>query len=423
MTILAPVATEAGWRRMIAVATTPPYSWFLLGEIADTISVWMGRLALGWLVWELTRSPAWLGILSFIKFAPTIVLGLVGGVLADRMSRRTLVIAVQAAAVAKSVAILALLATGALGLPMLIAIEFSIGTAIALSQAASKTIITRMVSEDRLSAAIALDSVVFNVAAMIGPAIAGAIMLGFDLLTCFAAIAVLQAINLAVLAAVVPGDLASRATPGESMLQSINAAMRYALHHPAIGPLLLLHLAFTLCVRPLVDMLPAFAGGVLGEGVHAVSLLTSALGAGAIASGLWLASRRSHAGLCRIVLHGMLWLGVAMIGFAAAPTIAVAAPIAIVIGVGMTVRGAGIQTLIQIAATDHLRGRVLSFYGLVLNGGAALGAAAMGGLAEWLGLRLAIEAMALASLAIWAAIMTRRRAMEAALEPDAPKIA
>jgi predicted MFS family arabinose efflux permease len=164
-------------------------------------------------------------------------------------------------------------------------------------------------------------------------------------------------------------------------------------------------------------MLPAYAGGVLHAGVDAVSLLTSAIGAGAITSGLWLASRRSAVGLCRIVLNGMLWMGLAMVAFGAAPNLAVAAALALVIGAGMTVRAAGIQTLIQLAAADHLRGRVLSFYGLVLNGGVALGAALMGGLAEAMGLRGAIATMALVSLAIWAAVMMRRHEIAASLEP------
>ena len=403
---------------MVAVATTGPYSWYLLGEVADTLGVWMQRLALGWLVWQLTRSPAWLGILSFLKFAPTIALGLIGGVLADRMSRRVLVIGMQAIAVLKAVVITVLLWSGDLSIGILVVIELVIGTGIALSQAASRTLVNDLVPSDRLSSAIALDSVVFNVSTMIGPAVAGAVMLAFDLTICFAVIAVLTTVHLVVLFAVVP-DRSFGAPAEESMVGAIVTATRYALAHPGIGPMLALHLAFTLCARPLIEMLPAYAGGVLHEGVDAVSLLTSAVGAGAIGSGLWLASRRSHLGLCRVVLRGMLWMGLAMIAFAFAPNLAVAAALALVIGAGMTVRAAGIQTLIQLAAADHLRGRVLSFYGLVLNGGVALGAALMGALAEGIGLRWAIFAMSLVSLAIWAAVMMRRREIQASLEPAA----
>ena len=186
-----PAPTQPGWRRMVAVATTPPYSWYLAGEVADTLGVWMQRLALGWLVWELTRSPAWLGILSFLKFAPTIVLGLIGGVLADRMSRRTLVIGMQMTALFKAVIITLLLWTGGLSIAILVAIELVIGTAIALSQAAGRSLVNDLVPADRLSSAIALDSVVFNVSTLVGPAVAGAVMLAFDMTICFAVITVL----------------------------------------------------------------------------------------------------------------------------------------------------------------------------------------------------------------------------------------
>jgi predicted MFS family arabinose efflux permease len=315
------------------------------------------------------------------------------------------------------VAITLLLWTGGLSIAILVAIELVIGTAIALSQAANRTLVNDLVPADRLSSAIALDSVVFNVSTLVGPAVAGAVMLAFDLTVCFAVITVLTTVHLVILFLVVPAGRSRTAGEPESMLSAIVTATRYALAHPGIGPMLALHLAFTLCARPLIDMLPAYAGGVLHAGVDAVSLLTSAIGAGAITSGLWLASRRSHLGLCRIVLNGMLWMGLAMVAFAAAPNLLVAAALALVIGAGMTVRAAGIQTLIQLAAADHLRGRVLSFYGLVLNGGVALGAALMGGLAEAMGLRGAIATMALVSLAIWAAVMMRRHEIAAALEP------
>jgi MFS family permease len=188
------------------------------------------------------------------------------------------------------------------------------------------------------------------------------------------------------------------------------------MRHPGIAPLLILHFAFTFAVRPIIDMLPAFAGGELGDGVDAVSLLTSMVGAGAIASGVYLASRKPGPGLLRLVMASMVVLGAAMLGFAFAPTLWVAAAMAALIGAGMAVRAAGVQTLVQLAATEDLRGRVLSLYGLGLNTGASLGAIGVGALAEWLGLRWALASVAIASLLVLALTLLRRREMEAALE-------
>jgi MFS family permease len=409
----------AGWRRMVVVATTPPFSWYLLGQTADTIGVWMQRLAMGWVVWEMTGSAGWLGVMTFLKFAPTIALGLIGGVLADRASRRRIIIAVQAFAVVKTLAIVVLMALGWLNLALLLLLEFAIGTAIALGQASSKTIVSELVPAERLGSAIALNSVVFNTSTLIGPAIAGAVMLALGTVACFAVIAALFAIHLIVICLVVPdAEPRRRAAGSESMGRAILAALRYSVRHDGIGPMLALHLAFTLCARPLVDLIPAFVGGELGGGVDAVSLLTSMVGAGAVIAGIYLAQRRPGPGLCWIVMATMVLLGIAMLGYAAAPSLAVAAPLAALIGAGMSVRGAGIQTLVQLAAAENLRGRVLSFYGLVLNGGAAIGGLAMGLLADAIGLREAIAVMTAAALLVSLALLPRRRRMEAALEGE-----
>ena len=259
-----------GWRRLVDVATTPPYSWYLLGQAADTIALWMQRLALGWLVWELTQSAAWLGAVSFLKFAPTMVLGLIGGVLADRFSRGHIVLAAQAVTVAQSALIAVLLALDGLNLPILVALMLMVGIALGLSQASSKTVVNELVPRDRLGAAIALNSVVFNVSQLIGPAIAGLVMVFFGMIACFVAITFLFAINLAVFAVIMPRIRNPARPSSEPMLRAIATALGFCMRHPAIAPLLALHLAFTFATRPILDMLPAFAGGELNAGIDAV---------------------------------------------------------------------------------------------------------------------------------------------------------
>jgi predicted MFS family arabinose efflux permease len=117
-------------------------------------------------------------------------------------------------------------------------------------------------------------------------------------------------------------------------------------------------------------------------------------------------------------MASMLVLGLAMLGFAAAPGLWVAAAMGALIGGGMAVRAAGVQTLVQLAATEDLRGRVLSLYGLGLNTGAALGAIGVGALADAIGLREALAVVAIASLAVLGLVWLRRRDMEQALEDE-----
>ncbi len=408
--------TGYGWRRLVDVATTAPYSWYLLGQAADTIALWMQRLALGWLVWELTQSAAWLGAVSFLKFAPTMVLGLFGGVLADRLSRGHIVLAAQTVTVAKAVLVAVLLAVGGLNLPILVALILMVGVAVGLSQASSKTVVNELVPRHQLGAAIALNSVVFNVAQLIGPALAGLVMVFFGMIVCFAVVALLFAVNLVVFAVILPRIRNPARPSSEPVLRAITTALGFCMRHPAIAPLLVLHLAFTFATRPILDMLPAFAGGDLNAGIDAVSLLTSAVGAGAIASGLYLAARKAGPGLLGIVLVSMIVLGIAMLAFAMAPTLLIALPLAALIGGGMTVRAAGIQTMIQLSATEDLRGRVMSIFGIVLNSGAALGGIGVGLLADAIGLRQAIMLTAVASLVVLALVMRRRREMRDSVE-------
>ncbi|MBM3521498.1 MAG: MFS transporter [Alphaproteobacteria bacterium] len=419
-TAAAEPANEPGWRRLVAVATTRPYCWYLIGLTGDSMAIWMQRLAVGWLVWELTGSTAWLGIIVFLKFAPTIVLGLIGGVLADRFERRTIIAVAEVVSALQAAIAAALYLAGLLDMPVLLFLTFCVGVANALAQASGNLIVSELVPPERLGSAIALTSVVFNVATVIGPALAGAIMFVFGIAACLGAIAACFALHLAVVLLIRPRADATRAPDlGEPILRSITTALAYAFRHPGIGPLLALHVSFTACARPLLDMLPAFAGGELGEGVETVSLLTSLVGVGAIASGVALAWRRPEPGLCVIVLAGMAAMGVAMLAFAFVPSTLAASPLALVIGIGMTIRAAATQTLIQTGAAEELRGRVLSLYGLGIHGGTAIGGVAMGLLAEVIGLRLAIAVMTLGAMAVLGFVLPRRRAIERSLE--APK--
>lgn len=413
----APRRTE-GLRRMLAVASAPPYSWYLAGQAADAVALWMQRLALGWLVWELTGSATWLGAISFLKFAPTMLLGLFGGVLADRFARGILVVAGQAVTVASALGVAGLVAADAITMPLLVALTLAVGIAVGLTQAASKAVVNELVPRADVPSAIALNSVVFNVSQLVGPALAGIVLVFAGMVACFGTVAALFATNLVVFLLLLPRLSARPQGDGQPMLRAIATAIGFCARHEGIAPLLALHFVFTFAARPVVDLIPAFAGGALRDGVDAVSLLTSAVGLGAVATGMYLAARRHRPGLVRLVMRSMLVLGLAIAGFAAAPDLVTATAMATLIGAGMAVRAAGVQTLVQLAASDNLRGRVLSLYGLGLNTGAALGGLAVGALADAIGLREAIAATALLSLAALALAARRSARMEAALERE-----
>ena len=218
-------SADQGLRHLVAVATRAPYSWYVAGQAADTIGLWMQRLALGWLVWELTGSATWLGAISFLKFAPTMLLGLFGGVLADRFPRGRIVLAAQAVTVFQAAAVALLIVTGDISLPILVVLTLMVGIAVGLSQAASKAVVSELVPRADVPAAIALNSVVFNVSQLAGPAIAGVVLVFAGNVACFVAVALLFATNLVVFWRILPHVSARPAGDGQPMLRAIGTAL------------------------------------------------------------------------------------------------------------------------------------------------------------------------------------------------------
>jgi predicted MFS family arabinose efflux permease len=191
------------------------------------------------------------------------------------------------------------------------------------------------------------------------------------------------------------------------MLGAVAEGLRYTWHHPGIGPILLLQALLAVCARPFVELLPGFAADVFGRGAAGLAVLSSTIGIGAIAGGLWLAQRQDQDGLPRVVLASSLVIVLAILGFALCPWFWAAVGWVALAGVAMVVAGAGTQTVIQTAVEDRMRGRVLSLWGLIFRGGPALGALAMGAASEVLGLQAPLALGAL--LGLLACILSWRR--------------
>jgi len=162
--------------------------------------------------------------------------------------------------------------------------------------------------------------------------------------------------------------------------------------------------------------LPGFAGAVFEAGAAGLALMTSTVGLGAIAGGLWLAQRDGR-GLTNVALSSPLVLAAALLVFVASDAMMLALPALFVAGFAMVSGGVGTQTLLQLSVGGTLRGRVLSLYGLIFRGGPALGALIMGGLSEVFGLRLPLAGGACLAMLAWAVVWSRRHRLAAALEP------
>lgn len=406
----------SGMRR---VFSNRNYAIYAAGNSVSLIGLWVQRLGVGWLAWELTRSGFWLGAVAFADLFPVMVLGLFGGVLADRYDRRRLLLGGQVLALVQALALWALTMVGRIDIELLFALALFQGIVIAVIQPARLSLIPRLVRDEDLSAAVAMGAVLFNIARFIGPAFAGVIISLAGVATAFAFNALTYVALIVALAAIRVTARPAAARAPQSVLAAVAGGISYAAHHGAIAPVLLLMAAMSVLPRPAIELLPGFADAVFARGAGGLALLTSSVGLGALAAGIVLAQRRSAAGMTTVALNAGFVAGAGIGVFAATRNIWIASAALGAVGFAVASLGVATQTLIQTGVADDMRGRVLSIWGLLLRGLPAVGALAMGWISDFVGLRppvLAAAALYVAALLF----LSRRRAAIATLEQGPP---
>ncbi|MFN4089529.1 MAG: MFS transporter [Alphaproteobacteria bacterium] len=385
------------------------------GNVFSLIGTWIQRVAVGWLTWELTRSGAWLGLIAAAEFLPSIFAGPLGGAIADRVDRVKLTRICQILLAFQAVALGVLTLTGQITPELLFLLTLFFGIVTAFGQPSRLSLITVLVRREDISAAVAINSVMWNGARFIGPAIAGGLIVwvGIGWTFLFKAATVLSFLFAITLLTLPPMEQKPRTV---SMWREIAEGFAYAFRHPAIGPLLLLLVAGSVFARPFAELLPGFADAVFGRGAEGLALLTSATGLGAVIGGVWLGQRGRLTGQTGISILSTLLLSLGLLAFCATDWFWIGAASLVVAGFGMVVHGVTTQSLIQHACEPAMLGRVLSIYGLSFRAGPALGAIMMGAASEFIGLRIPVAIGAVLCIVVWVWALRRRRAMAAILE-------
>lgn len=390
---------------------------FFLASIIAWTGLWLHRIAVMWLAWELTGSAFWVGAVAFCDLIPAAVASPLAGAMADRIDRVRLTMVTQLC-IAAQAAVLGVLAwTGHIGIAALLVFELINGTAHSFAQPARQTLVPAIVPPADLPAAVALNSLCFNVARFIGPALAGPLIAFYG--PAFAiflnALAYVFATLTMPLLRVALAERRGHAASG-SLLGDVMAGLRYAARHPGLGPILALAAAISLLARCVQEILPPYVERLFGMGVEGLAVLTGAFGIGALVGGVLLASRGRLAGTTRISNFAIGAQGLALAGFVATGWFPFGVLCAGLLGAASAVHGIAVQTLVQSASDPAMRGRILSLWGLIVRVFPALGALALGVLGEVFGLRWPTLAAALLALAVFALAMLRLPRMEAALE-------
>jgi MFS family permease len=408
----------------LAALHSPDFRFYLLGNIFALNAVWLSRITLGWLAWSLTGQAAFVGLIAFLSFAPTLISGPFFGVLADRVDLRRAALATQSGLALAAAALLGAHLAGALGPGLLAGIAAAIGVVTSAHHPVRMALAPALVERSAIASVVALTSVNFNLARLLGPALGGIIIARFGI---GAALAATAAGFLPLIGVLLRLESPPRidAGPREAFLAALAAGIRHAAGVPLIRGALLLTFLFSLAGRGVLEILPVVADGAFGRGPAGLGALTAAAGFGALIASASLALGRSQTpGRLprRAVAAALLGLGmVAGLGRTGAWPLA----LALVAGLGATgtLVGISMQSAVQLVVPDALRGRVMSLWTLVAVGGAALGALGLGALIDLAGARAALSATGLAGLAAMLLLVARPLAAAAAPTPPLPETA
>jgi len=399
------------------------YRVFTTGNVVSNIGTWVQRTGVQWLTWEITGSGAWLGIVAFADLFPTLVLAPLTGAIADRVDRRRAMLITQSLMLIQAVVMAVMTLTGVMTIEWLIGLVAFGGAVMSFNQPVRLAVIPSLVPRDDLTAAIGINSLIFNMARFVGPPVAGFLIVfsGTGSTFAFNAVSYLAFVMALLAIRIDPHPRGSGGREIGNIPREIAEGYGYAARHPGIGPLLVILTFISICARPYIELLPGFAADVFGRGAEGLGWLQSMVGLGAMLGGLWLAQRGVVKGLTSVAVAAVAVLSCALIAFTITDIFWVALPCLVVTGFGMIVIGVGEQTLIQNAVDPTVRGRVMGLYGMIGRGAPAFGALIMGGLSSYVGFRWPVAGGAIMCLGIWVWANQRKHALARELEHDPAK--
>ena len=337
--------------------TSRNYLIYLIGNTISLHGLWVYRVALGWYTWQISGSEFWVGVVAFTQFAPAVVFGPIFGVMADRFDRRAASLLINSMSILNMLLLGLLAMLGFVDIYVLALLSLMQGTLDGAHMPVRMTVVPNLVERHQLQSAIAITSISFNVSRFVGPAIAGIVIATYGVATAFVVNGVSYLALIAAMIVVRLNPTPDRAPRNRHVWHEMHEGFSYVLGHPRIRALLVIVAVASVFGRGALEMMPAFADAVFQRGSVALAILTSAIGAGAIISGLAL-SRGAGWLNVRIIRAAVIAAGllVALLGIVEQFWIAVM--IVTFLGIILSLCGVGSQILIQTLVEDEVRGRV-----------------------------------------------------------------
>ena len=385
-------AAQGGFKRGFGALGIRNYRLYWTGQVVSLVGTWMQQVSLPWLVLALGGTPIQLGFVAVLQFGPAMILAPFGGVLADRIEKRHALLATQIAACLQAFVLFVLTATGVVQIPMVLVMAFFLGLVNAVDMPLRLALAPDLVPRNLLSNAIALNSMAFNSARVVGPALAGVIIAAGTSISgsATAGVAVNLGINTVTYAAVFigllrmnPRDIRRHDRPEQHppVLESLREGIGYAVRTPLVLWSLVLLGGIAAFGFNFQILLPLFATQILALGADGYGALFAAMGVGSLAGSLTLAFMRSRRAIPLMLVGGAVF-AVLLVGLAVSRSVWVAAPLIIAAGYASMLMINTINATVQANVTDALRGRVMALYVTVFAGSAPLGGLFAGGVAE-----------------------------------------
>jgi len=362
------------------------YRLFFGGQIVSLTGTWITITATSWLVYRLTGSAFLLGVIGFASQFPTFLLMPFAGIYVDRLDRHRLLIATQVGSMLVALTLAALTLSGTISVPWLIVVSVFGGIVNAFDMPARQAFVVVLVEDKRdLGNAIALNSSMFNAARLVGPSVAGAIIALSNEGWCFLIDGVSYLAVIAALLAMRISRPAASTAPHAGPLQQFREGLTYAYESQTIRSIILLVGFICLVGVPYSVLMPVFAADVLGGGAHTLGFLMTATGGGALVGALWLASRRTVAGLPRNIAAAGAIFSLGLTGFALSTVLWLSLALLVITGFGFIAMVASGNTLLQTIVEDTKRGRVIALFLMAYFGTTPIGGLAAGAVSARIG--------------------------------------
>jgi MFS family permease len=362
---------------------------FLVGQLVSLVGTWMQSVALSWLVYRLTGQATLLGMVALATQGPIVLFGSLGGVLADRVDPRRLLVFTQTLQMVQAFLLAYLTLSGSIQVWQILVLAVGLGLVSAFDLPARQVLVAQTVDRDALPNAIALNSTIFHGTRVLGPAIAGVMVAALGEGWCFLA-------NAVSFLAALAGLLMMRLPAWEPradhppVLSHLLEGVRYVRDHDRLRLLLLILGIVCMMGMPYTVLMPIFADRILHGGPKAMGLLMAASGTGAVAGAVLLAGRGRIKGLERIACLGAGSVGLWLACFAFSRVFWLSALLMVPVGMSMVAHMTSNNTLVQMLIPNAMRGRVMAFHAMVFTAAMPLGAVLEAWLAHHLGAPLAV---------------------------------